>query len=93
MNEIKDKTYLKEQAHDFVKKRSGTGGGFIKEIDKKSKGKNPRVCYEKQRERFKEQVMNDRIMFQKNEAPKKDFELLRQDGEPLINLTGPQLQS
>lgn len=32
-NNIVSKTYLKQKAHNFQKKRSGTGGGFVKQID------------------------------------------------------------
>ena len=89
--EITEKTDLKQRAHDFLKKREGSGGGFIKEIDKQTKARlSKNRTYEKQREMFRDQILKDRAYYSKDNRPRKDFELLRRDGEPLVNLTDDQ---
>jgi hypothetical protein len=91
--QLTEKTDLKQRAHDFLQKRTGSGGGFIKDIDISTNKRNARPCYERQREHFKDQIMRDRVTFSRQRRGKKDFELLRDtNGEPLINLTNRQIE-
>lgn len=68
-NNLVDKTYLKQKAHNFVKKRSGIGGGYVSEVDKSQRQKIRRGKGEKQsfnliRQKLKNQILNDEIEFQ-----------------------------
>lgn len=63
-NNIARKTYLKQKAHNYQKKRSGTGGGFIKKIDNYSK-LHAKKSYNTIREKLRQQVLQDKIDFQK----------------------------
>lgn len=62
-NNIVSKTYLKQKAHNYQKKRSGTGGGFVKQIDNFSQVHAKR-SYNTIREQLKQQVLQDKIDFQ-----------------------------
>jgi hypothetical protein len=61
-NNIISKTYLKQKAHNYQKKRSGTGGGFIKKIDNYSK-LHAKKSYNTIREKLRQQVLQDKIDF------------------------------
>jgi hypothetical protein len=61
-NNIVEKTYLKQRAHNFQKKRTGTGGGFLTEYDKKGK-KRSKSTFNEMREKFKQQIMHDKMSF------------------------------
>lgn len=71
-NNLVEKTHLKQRAHNFQKKRTGTGGGFITHFDpSKSRSKSKKnTCFNDVREQFKEQIMNDRLNFtnQRNDS-------------------------
>lgn len=63
-NNIISKTFLKQTAHNYQKKRTGTGGGFIKKIDNYSK-LHAKKSYNTIREKLRQQVLQDKIDFQK----------------------------
>lgn len=71
-NNLVEKTHLKQRAHNFQKKRTGTGGGFISHFDpSKSRSQSKKkTCFNDVREQFKEQIMNDRLNFtnQRNDS-------------------------
>lgn len=66
-NNLVEKTYLKQRAHNFQRKRTGTGGGFISEYDKKSKSRN-KTSFNEMRKEFKQQVLRDRMQFQRGDT-------------------------
>lgn len=76
-NNIVEKTYLKQKALNFQKKRSGTGGGYIDKIDRFNK-KKKKPTYNTIRERLKQQVLQDKIDFSKlrKSQARKKFELV-----------------
>ncbi len=61
-NNLVEKTYLKQRAHNFQKKRTGTGGGFISSIDKQDPNKK-KASFNEMREKFKQQIMQDKMSF------------------------------
>ena len=61
-NNLVEKTFLKQRAHNFQKKRTGTGGGFIQQYDKKGANKK-KSSFNDLRDRFKKQVIQDRMNF------------------------------
>ena len=61
-NNITERTYLKQKALNFQKKRSGTGGGYIKNIDRYSKA-NKRPTYNTMWGKLRNQVLKDQIDF------------------------------
>ena len=61
-NNIVEKTHLKQRAHNYQKKRSGTGGGFIAEFDRKEKDRK-KSSFNEMREKFKQQIMQDKMSF------------------------------
>lgn len=76
-NNIVEKTYLKQKALNYQKKRSGTGGGYIDKIDKFSKRKK-KPTYNTMRERLRQQVLQDKIDFSrlKKNRDQKKFEMI-----------------
>jgi hypothetical protein len=61
-NNLVEKTHLKQRAHNFVKKRTGTGGGFITEFDQKEKDRK-KSSFNVMRENFKSQVYQDKMNY------------------------------
>jgi hypothetical protein len=61
-NNLVEKTYLKQRAHNFQKKRTGTGGGFISEVDKLDPSKK-KSSFNEMREKFKQQILQDKTTF------------------------------
>ena len=61
-NNLVEKTFLKQRAHNFQKKRTGTGGGFIQQYDKKD-GTRKKTSFNDLRDKFKKQVMHDRMNY------------------------------
>ena len=59
-NNLIDKTYHKQNAHNFVKKRSGIGGGFVKHIDN-YKAHAGKPSFNVIREQLKRRIMNGNI--------------------------------
>ena len=58
-NNLVEKTYLKQRAHNFQKKRTGSGGGFISEFDEKERNRK-KSSFNQMREKFRDQVMHDK---------------------------------
>lgn len=69
-NNIVEKTYLKQKAHNFQKKRTGTGGGFIVQYDKKEMNRK-KASFNEMREKFKTQIMSDKMNFTRQNARNK----------------------
>lgn len=71
-NNLVEKTHLKQRAHNFQKKRTGTGGGFITHYDpsRSRSHSKKKTCFNDVREQFKEQIMNDKLNFtnQRNDS-------------------------
>ena len=84
-NNLVEKTYLKQRAHNFQKKRTGTGGGFISEIDRQD-GKK-KSSFNEMREKFKQQIMQDKMSFtRKNNRGR--YQNYLEDEDPAVDGSG-----
>lgn len=69
-NNLVEKTHLKHRAHNFQKKRTGTGGGFITEFDEQEKNRK-KSSFNQMREQFRSQVMQDRLNYSRKNTRSK----------------------
>lgn len=86
-NNLVEKTHLKQRAHNFVKKRTGTGGGFITEFDQKEKDRK-KSSFNVMRENFKNQVYQDRMNYSRKRNRNK-YESNEQQSEDSLDRADP----
>lgn len=79
-NNLVEKTYLKQRAHNYQKKRTGTGGGFISEFDAKEQ-KRKKSSFNEMREKFRQQVMHDKLSYTRKDNRSKYQSAYAEDQE------------